>query len=341
MGVSPLVSMTKVSPNRTSPRNHTIDTISIHCYVGQASIESMANWLCNPGAKASANYGIGSDGRIIALMDENDRSWCTSSRSNDNRAVTIECASDMKAPFAVNDRVYASLIRLCADICRRNGIKELKWRADKSLIGQVDKQNMTVHKWFANKDCPGEYLYSRHGQIASEVNALLHGNVNPSTPNVPENTETNGKFPSTPFSVRVIIDDLNIRNSPSMDGAVLNCTGKGTFTIVKVSGNWGLLKSYEHDGNGWIYLANKNYCEILGEVSDSNERFTVRVDTPNLRIRKGPGTDHALTGDCTGTGTFTIVDVENGAGSSSGWGLLLSYEKDRNGWISLDYTTRI
>lgn len=197
-------------------------------------------------------------------------------------------------------------------------------------------------KIFIVGNCPGEYLYSRHGQIASEANALLGvgGNV---TPSVPESKPDSKpiSIPKALFTVRVLIDDLNIRNSPSMDGAVLKCTGKGTFTIVKVSGNWGLLKSYEHDGNGWIYLANKNYCEILGEVSDSNERFTVRVDTPNLRIRKGPGTDHALTGDCTGTGTFTIVDVENGAGSSSGWGLLLSYEKDRNGWISLDYTTRI
>ena len=182
MSNSSLVSYTKISPNKTSPRNHAIDTITIHCYVGQASVESMGGWLCNPAAKASANYGIGVDGRIGMFVEEKDRSWCSSSSSNDNRAITIECASDKTDPYAINDKVYNSLIKLCADICKRNGIKELKWKADKSLIGQVDKQNMTVHRWFKNKACPGEYIYSRLGKIASEVNALLGSGSSTSTP---------------------------------------------------------------------------------------------------------------------------------------------------------------
>lgn len=106
--------------------------------------------------------------------EEKDRSWCTSSSSNDNRAITIEVASDTTHPYAVKDAAFNSLIKLCADICKRNNIKELKWKADKGLIGQPDKQNMTVHRWFANKACPGEYLYSRHGLIAAEVNKLLN-----------------------------------------------------------------------------------------------------------------------------------------------------------------------
>lgn len=173
MSNSSLISMRKISPNRNSPRNHAIDTITIHCYVGQASIESMAAWLCNPQAKASANYGIGSDGRIICMVDETDRSWCSSNAANDNRAITIECASDVSDPFRVNDKVYASIIALCADICKRNGIKELKWKADPSLIGCPDKQNMTAHRWFANKACPGDYLYSHFSDIANKVNIQL------------------------------------------------------------------------------------------------------------------------------------------------------------------------
>lgn len=173
MSNSSLISYTKISPNRTSPRNHKIDTITIHCYVGQVSVESMAGWLCNSAAQASANYGIGSDGRIGMFVEEKDRSWCSSNRDNDHRAITIECASDTAHPYAINDRVYNSLIRLCADICQRNGIKKLLWRADKSLIGQVDKQNMTVHRWFANKACPGDYIYNRLGTIAAEVNDII------------------------------------------------------------------------------------------------------------------------------------------------------------------------
>lgn len=173
MGNSPLVSYTRISPFRNSPRNHAIDTITIHCYVGQASVEQAGDWFQR--ANASCNYMIGADGRIALIVDEGDRSWCSSSRENDNRAVTIECACDKTHPYAVNSKVWNSLIILCADICKRNQIKALLWKGDKSLIDKVDQQNMTVHRWFKNKACPGEYLYSRHGQIAAEVNGLLDG----------------------------------------------------------------------------------------------------------------------------------------------------------------------
>lgn len=185
MSNSSLVSYTKISPNKTSPRNHAIDTITIHCVVGQCTVEALGARFAQASVKASSNYGIGSDGRIGMYVEEKDRSWCSSNSANDNRAITIECASDTKHPYAINDKVYASLIKLCADICKRNGIKELKWKGDKSLIGKPDQQNMTVHRWFAAKACPGDYIYERLGQIASEVNALLKGG-SASTPNGPD-----------------------------------------------------------------------------------------------------------------------------------------------------------
>lgn len=173
MSNSALVSYTRISPNKNSPRNHAIDTISIHCVVGQLSVETIGNVFAPSAAGCSANYGIGADGRIGMYVEEKDRSWCTSSGANDNRAITIECASDKTSPYAVNDKVYKSLINLLVDICQRNGIKSLKWQGNKALIGQVDKQNMTVHRWFANKACPGDYLYNLHGEIAAEVNKRL------------------------------------------------------------------------------------------------------------------------------------------------------------------------
>lgn len=180
MSNSPLVSYTKISPNRTSPRSKAIDTITIHCVVGQCGVEALGSEFAKTSKKASSNYGIGYDGRIGMYVEEKDRSWCSSNSANDNRAITIECASDMTPPYAINDKVYAALVELCADICKRNNIKELKWKGDKSLIGQPDKQNMTVHRWFANKSCPGDYIYERLGKIADEVNAKLNGNVEPS-----------------------------------------------------------------------------------------------------------------------------------------------------------------
>lgn len=175
MSNSPLVSYTRISPNRTSPRNHKIDTITIHCYVGQVTVEQAGEEFAPASKQASCNYCIGKDGRIALIVPEGDRSWCSSNSANDNRAITIECASETYHPYAINSKVYDSLIKLCADICRRNNIEELKWRGDKSLIGQVELQNMTVHRWFKNKACPGDYIYNRLGQIASEVNILLKG----------------------------------------------------------------------------------------------------------------------------------------------------------------------
>ena len=180
MSNSPLVTYTKRSPNHSGRRNHVIDTVSIHCMAGNASVETCGALFADPSRKASSNYGIGSDGRIALYVDEANRSWRTSSASNDHRAITIEVANNGGAPdWPVSDKAYAALLDLLTDICRRNGIKKLLWKGDKSLIGQVDKQNMTVHRWFAAKACPGDYLYNRHGEIAAEVNRRLEGEEKP------------------------------------------------------------------------------------------------------------------------------------------------------------------
>lgn len=174
---SPLVVYTKLSPNHSGIRNHVIDTISIHCMAGNCSVETCGQIFAPKSAGASSNYGIGSDGRIAMYVEEKNRSWCTSSASNDNRAVTIEVANITGPPdYKISDKAYESLIKLCADICRRNNIKGLLWKGDKSLIGQVDKQNMTVHRWFKAKACPGDYLYGLHGKISADVNKLLNSN---------------------------------------------------------------------------------------------------------------------------------------------------------------------
>ena len=70
--------------------------------------------------------------------------------------------------------VYAALVELCADICRRNGKKRLVWISDreKALKADLgdDEMLLTVHRWFANKSCPGNWLFERMGSLADEVN---------------------------------------------------------------------------------------------------------------------------------------------------------------------------
>lgn len=174
MSNSPLVDYTRISPNKNSPRNHRIDTITIHCVVGQCTVETLGNIFAPTSRQASSNYGVGTDGKIGMYVEEKDRSWCSSSAANDNRAVTIEVASDTKHPYAVNDRAFAALLDLVTDICKRNGIKKLVWSTKKAdRMNHKNGCNMTVHRDYANKSCPGDYLYNRHGEIAAEVNRRL------------------------------------------------------------------------------------------------------------------------------------------------------------------------
>ena len=191
---SPLVSYTKLSPNHSGQRTHSIDRITPHCVVGQCSVETLGNIMYPTSRQASCNYGIGPDGRVGMYVEEKNRSWCSSSNANDQRAITIECASDTFHPYAMNDKVYATLITLCTDICRRNGKKKLLWFADKNkslnYIPAADEMVLTVHRWFANKSCPGDWLYSRLSDVAAKVTANLSSASTPTTtPSTSKTTE--------------------------------------------------------------------------------------------------------------------------------------------------------
>ena len=174
---SPLVAYTKLSPNHSGQRTHSIDRITPHCVVGQLSAESICACFTSTSRQASCNYGIGKDGRVSLCVEEKNRSWCSSSAANDQRAITIECASDLNHPYAMNSAVYTSLIKLCADICKRNGKTKLLWLGDKNktlnYAPAANEMVLTVHRWYANKSCPGDWLYSRLGDLAAKVTANL------------------------------------------------------------------------------------------------------------------------------------------------------------------------
>ena len=332
---SPLVSYTKLSPNHSGQRTHAIDRITPHCVVGQCSVETLGNIFYPSSRQASCNYGIGADGRVGMYCEEKNRSWCSSSSANDQRAITIECASDTTAPYAFKDIVYDKLIELCIDICKRNGKTKLLWFGDKDKTlaynPTANEMVLTVHRWFANKSCPGDWMYQRMGDLAAKVTAKLGGAA--TEPEKKPDTTTNN-FPAVPFTVNVKIDDLNYRSQPSMEGTVKGQTGKGVFTIIEVNNGWGKLKS----GVGWIWLGNPQYCTIKDTVKESTPAFSpykVRVSIKDLNIRKGPGTNYTSNGFCP-VGVYTIIEESDGAGATK-WGKL----KSGAGWISLDYAKRV
>lgn len=312
---SSLVSYTKISPNRTKNRNHAIDTITIHCVVGQCSVETLGNIFAPESRQASSNYGIGTDGRVGMYCEEKDRSWCSSNAANDHRAITIEVASDTTHPYAVNDKAYAALIDLCVDICKRNGIARLVWSTDKNdRVNHLNGCNMTVHRDYANKSCPGDYLYERHGAIAEAVNARLNATVEDTTESTYPEKLTTGYY-----RVRKTWSD-----SKSQVGAY-RVLANAKATADKNPGTY----VFTNDGVA-IYPV-----ETKTDATETTEAFVpyrVQVSISNLNIRKGPGTNYGKTGKFTGKGVFTIVEESEGSGATL-WGKL----KSGTGWISLDY----
>ena len=380
MSNSALATYTRITKNKTRPRNHAIDTITIHCIVGQWTAKQGCDYFATTDRQCSANYVVGKDGSIGLSVDEKDRSWCSSNGTNDNRAITIEVASDTTHPYAVTAKAYAALLDLVTDICKRNGIKKLVWSTNKNdRVNHRNGCNMTVHRDFANKACPGEYLYSRHGEIAAEVNRRLQGASNgsgvvvtPPTAEKPTGGTTGATV--TPYLVRVKITNLNIRKGPGTNYGATGYIQPGIYTIVaestgKGAAKWGKLKS----GAGWISLdyANKacpgeylysRHGEIAAEV---NRRLQGASNGSGVVVT--PPTAEKPTGGTTGATVtpylvrvkITNLNIRKGPGTnygatgyiqpgiytivaeSTGKGAAKWGKlKSGAGWISLDYATK-
>lgn len=331
MSNSALISYTKLSPNHSGKRTKSIDTITIHCMAGQLSVESCGALFAQSSRQASSNYGIGPDGRIALYVDEGNRSWCTSSNANDQRAVTIEVASDATHPYAVKDKAYEALLDLVTDICKRNGIKKLVWSTSKNdRVNHLNGCNMTVHRDYAAKACPGDYLYNLHDEIAAEVNKRLGASGGSSTPSTGGSTTTGDikvgdevEFTGT----RHYVSATATASSACKPGkAKVTAIAKGKahpYHLIAVSGGGSTVY-------GWTDAAD---IKTSGSTSTS---YLVKVTTDVLNIRKGPGTNYGTNGAIRDKGAYTIVAESDGPGASK-WGKL----KSGVGWISLDYAKKV
>lgn len=176
---SSLVSYICLSPNKSIGRKYSVTRITPHCSVCNVSVERLLNIFKPILRRASCNYGIGNDGKIGLCVNEDNRSWCSSSKDNDNRSITIEVASSNKYPYSITDPSYRSLINLMTDICQRYKKSKIIWIPDKNkaLTYKLQDNEMliTVHRWFANKSCPGKFIYDHLGEIADEINSRLSG----------------------------------------------------------------------------------------------------------------------------------------------------------------------
>lgn len=332
MSNSPLVVYTKLSPNHSGKRTKKIDTITIHCMAGNCSVETCGNLFASSARQASSNYGIGTDGRIALYVDEANRSWCTSSNANDQRAVTIEVANNGGAPdWPVSAKAYAALLDLVTDICKRNGIKRLVWSTRKNdRVNHLNGCNMTVHRDYANKSCPGDWLYNRHGEIAAEVNRRIgSGSSTPSTGGTTGSAAgiKVGDVVEFTGSKHYVSATATSASSCKPGKAKVTAIAKGKahpYHLIAVSGAGSTVY-------GWTDAA-----DIKTDAATTAASYLVKVTTDVLNIRKGPGTNYGTNGAIRDKGTYTIVAESDGPGASK-WGKL----KSGAGWISLDYAKKV
>ena len=316
---SSMVVYKKLSPNHSGQRTHSIDRITPHCVVGQCTAEGLGEWFEKQSTQASSNYGIDRDGRVALYVEEKNRSWCTSSNANDQRAITIECASDTTEPYAFRDVVYQTLIKLCIDICKRNGKNKLIWFGDKDKTLNYSPKSgemiLTVHRWFANKSCPGNWMYARMGDLAEKVTKALQGSAD------------NGSGDSEKKSEQEPVKYYRVRKSWTDSK-----TQKGAYKILdnakKCADQNPGYKVFDADG--------KVVYEPKAAEAAVKVPFLVKINIKDLNIRKGPGTGYDRVQFCP-VGVYTIVEVKSGAGSKAGWGRL----KSGIGWLSLDFCQRL
>lgn len=221
---SSLIDGVLLTNNCSKPRNHEVDTITPHYMSWYIDAETCCESFVPSIRQASANYCIGKDGEIWLNVEEENRAWTSGSYSNDNRAITIECANYMDGARygELPAPTWDSLVALCVDICQRYGKKRLMYvgSADYSLLDD-GCMLLTKHKWFQNTDCPGPWLDYKFGNLAAEVNQIL-GSEFP--------------VPDPPFVFgglyKCNVACLNVRDAPSLSGEVVAQYSRGqTVTL--------------------------------------------------------------------------------------------------------------
>lgn len=279
MSNSSLICCKVMSPNHSGKRTHEIDRVSIHCMAGNLSVESCGALFAKSSRQASSNYGIGSDGRIGLYVDEANRSWCTSSRANDQRAITIEVANNGGSPeWPVSDKAYDALIRLLVDICKRNGKNKVIWFADKDTALAYEPKAgelvLTVHRWFANKSCPGNYLFKKHSDIVSAVNSQLKS--------------TGSTKPTSDVLYRVQVGAY--KNKANADAQLKKVKAAGFDTyMVTVDGLYKIqVGAYKQKANANSMMAKlkaKGFDAFI--TTKSGKAVSAETTTPTKSIEKG------------------------------------------------------
>lgn len=218
-----------------NPGNYTVERsgsaisdITVHHMAGVLTAEQCGYIFARAGRNGSSHYGIGNDGKIGQYVDEADTAWTNSNWASNCRSVTIETSNSATVgDWPVSDAAYDSLIKLVADIAKRNNLGTL-----------VAGKNLTWHSMFAPTACPGAFLRARMEEIAKKANEINSGSPAPASAPTPTPTED--------FKVG---DNVLPINYVDYNGTPLRKT-RDYYTISELNGDRAVLTS-----DGVVYAA--------------------------------------------------------------------------------------
>ena len=314
--------------SKSNARTDKITKITIHHMSGQMTGKQCADYFATTDREVSANYCVGYDGDIAVSVDENRRAWTSSNRANDYAAVTIEVSNDGGAPdWHVSDKALNATIRLCADICKRNGIKRL-W-----YDGTINA-TLTRHCMFTSTDCPGPYLKAKTDYICAEVNKLI-GAATEKAASTPKNTagttEKNKLAAGTELrleGVALYSSSVAEKESSKKTGTFYVWSDAATKKRIRITNSKDKV-GVKGQVTGWITVADAEAA--LGKKAPAAfEPYLIIIPCSVLNVRKGPGTDYGINTRVRKGQVFTIIEEKDG------WGKL----KSGAGWLYLAYTRR-
>lgn len=314
---SPLVVYTRISPNRTSPRNQPITKITVHHMAGVCSVEDFGNIVAPTSRQMSANYAIGNDGRIGLFCPEADRSWCSSSPMNDHRAITIEVSnSSVGGDWPIGTKAYNSLIKLCVDICKRNGIKKL-------YFDGTPNGSLTFHYMFASTACPGPWMKNHANDLCNKVNAQLNSATTNPTP-----APTQPTTPSTSKTSFKVGDLVKINNGARYytGGGIPVWVSQEKWYISSISGNRAVLGLNEAKNRNIQSPINTKDITLVKTSAPAStfKAYTKSLKASDLVYESAGGRNVGTVG---ANGVFTIVDEKNVSGTVFG------KLKSGKGWV--------
>lgn len=314
---SSLVTYTRISPNRTVNRQQPITKITVHHMAGVMSVEQFGNVVANPAREMSANYAIGNDGRIGLFCEEKDRSWCSSSPWNDHRAITIEVSNSAygdASGWPIGEAAYNSLIKLCVDICKRNGIKKL------TFTGGSDG-SLTYHYMFNATACPGPWMRNHTKDLCDKVNAQL-------TESTPKPTPAPAQ-PTAPATSTFKAGDLVKINATATyynGGGIPEWVKRENWYIASISGNRAVLGLNEAKNRNIQSPINTNAITLVtaGTPSSVKKTYTISLKGSDIVYATAGGVASGTVG---ANGVFTIVEEK--VVNNVTYGLL----KSGKGWV--------